>query len=57
MPLILHLKEEVFSAQIGNTVVLSWTGSDGVPREEALTQSSYENNRRNDSGRNWGLSE
>lgn len=40
-----------------NTVVLSWTGSDGIPREEFLTKSAYENNRRNDAGRNWGLSE
>lgn len=40
-----------------NTVVLSWTGSDGTPREEFLTRSAYENNRRNDAGRNWGLPE
>jgi hypothetical protein len=40
-----------------NTVVLSWTGSDGIPREEFLTRSAYENNRRNDADRNWGLPE
>lgn len=40
-----------------NTVILSWTGSDGTPREEFLTRSAYENNRRNDAGRNWGLPE
>jgi len=40
-----------------NTVVLSWTGSDGVSREEFLTKSAYENNRRNDADRNWGLPE
>jgi RHH-type rel operon transcriptional repressor/antitoxin RelB len=40
-----------------NTVVFRWTGSDGVDHEEFLKKSYFENNRRNDADRNWGLPE
>ena len=49
-----------YSSNSGKTwdfrVSFHWTGSDGVKRE-AVKESSYESNRRNDEERNWGLPE